>query len=112
CEPESVAAAGQSDNRSAGAEVRSEKHNVFARMLHHRRIMNRLHGIGDLVLGQYRIMRVSPDDIPLHAIFLASVRIFSASVSRTVAYTRSYCRTIVSMEKQSLTRCLHALRSI
>src|ERR1039457_5127339 len=85
--------------------MRSKKHDVFAVMLHDRRVVNRLHRVRDIVLRENRVARVSSDDIPLHAIFLASI-------SRTIEYTRSYCSTIVSMEKHSFTRCLHALRSI
>src|SRR4051794_28640167 len=85
--------------------MRSKKHDVFAVMLHNRRVVNGLHRIGNLLFGKDRIVRVPPDDVCLHAVLLASV-------SRMVAYTRSYCCTIDSTEKNCFTRCLHALRTI
>src|SRR5207302_8392481 len=104
-EPESVPAAGQTDDGSAGAKVRSKKHDVFVIVLDDRRIVNSRYGVWDLGPGENRIGRVAPDDVLLHATL-------SASSLRTASYTPSYCCTIVSTEKHRATRSRHAARSI
>jgi hypothetical protein len=47
-EKRNPSAAGQANNGPSGAEMRTEKHDVFAPVLHNRRVVNSLHGIGDL----------------------------------------------------------------
>ena len=62
-EAESVVAPCQSDNRPASAEMGAEQHDVFARMLHHRRVVDGFDRIRNLGFGEDRIQAVSPDDV-------------------------------------------------
>ena len=51
-EVESVGTACQTDDGSSRAEMGAEKHDVFVLMLHHRRVVNGFHWVGDLGLGE------------------------------------------------------------
>src|ERR1700722_19843629 len=83
----------------------AEKHDVFAPMLHQRRVMDRFHRIRNLVLRENRIPAVSSDNVWRHALLFASS-------SKIVEYTRSYAFTIVSTEKHCSTLRRHRTRSI
>ena len=60
---ESVGAARQADDRSPGAQMGAEQHDVLAAMLHHRRVVNGLDRVGDVGFGEDGIVRVSSDDV-------------------------------------------------
>src|SRR5207249_5384302 len=91
-EMESVGTTCQTNDGPSGAEMGTEKHDVFVLMLHNRRVVNGFYWVGNLGLGEDRVVEVSSDNIRLHG------RLF-ASRSKIVAYTRSYPSTMVSIEK-------------
>ena len=71
-EVESVGAARQADDGPPRAQVGSEQHDVFVPMLHHRRIVDRLHRIRDIGFGEDGIVSVSPDNVRFHDRLVAS----------------------------------------
>ena len=62
-EAESVGTACQANDGPSGAEMGAEKHDVFVPVLHDRRVVNSLHGIGDLGLGEDGVVAVPPDNV-------------------------------------------------
>ena len=51
-EVESVGAACQTNDGPSRAEMGSEQHDVLVLMLHHRRVVNGFHRVGDIGLGE------------------------------------------------------------
>src|SRR6185437_10966258 len=71
-EAESVGTACQANDGPTRAEMGAEKHDVFVPVLHDRGVVNSLHRIGYLGLGEDGIVAVPPDNVGLHVRLLAS----------------------------------------
>src|SRR5437016_14406943 len=71
-EAESVGTACQTNDGPSCAEMGAEKHDVFALMLHDRRVVNGFHWVGDLGLGEDGVVAVSSDNVRLHGRLFAS----------------------------------------
>ena len=56
-EVESVGAARQTNDGPSRAQMGAEQHDVLVPMLHHRRVVNGFHRVGDLGLGEDRVVR-------------------------------------------------------
>ena len=69
---ESVGAARQTNDGPSGAEMGSEQHDVLVPMLHHRRVVDRFHRVGDIGLGEDGVVSVSSDNVRLHDRLFAS----------------------------------------
>src|SRR6266568_1882997 len=69
---ESVWTACQPNDGPSGAEMGTEKHDVFVLMLHDRRVVNGFHWVGDLGLGEDGVVEVSSDNVWLHGYLFVS----------------------------------------
>src|SRR3989449_4272277 len=104
-EVESVGTACQTNDGPSRAEMGAEQHDVCVLMLHHRRVVNGFHWVGDLRLGKDGVVAISSDNVRPHDCLFASR-------SKIVEYTRSYASTMVVIEKHCWTRWRQALRSM
>src|SRR5271157_2829140 len=72
-EVESVGTACQTNDGPSGAEMGAKKHDVFALVLHHRRVVNGFHWVGDLGLGKDRVVAISSDNVLFHDCLCSSI---------------------------------------
>jgi hypothetical protein len=71
-EAEPVGTACQANDGPSGAEVRTEKHDVFVPVLHDRCVVNGFHWVGDFGLSEDGVVAVPPDNVRLHNRLFAS----------------------------------------